>query len=61
VFGLIVAALRDRRRAGIAPFTVLSCDNIEHNGRVTRNAVVGLARLMDSELAEWIVEQARLF
>lgn len=54
VFGLIVAGLRARRAAGLAPFTVMSCDNIPHNGVVTRNAVCGVARLIDGELAEWI-------
>ena len=54
VFGLIVAGLKRRRAAGIAPFTVMSCDNIPHNGVVTRNAVVGLATLSDTALADWI-------
>ncbi|MFT3690921.1 mannitol dehydrogenase family protein [Paenirhodobacter sp.] len=54
VFGILVAALRARREAGLAPFTVMSCDNIPHNGRVTREAVVETARLSDPELAEWI-------
>ena len=34
VFGLILAGLRARRAAGLAPFTVLSCDNVPHNGVV---------------------------
>lgn len=55
VFGLIYLGLRARKDAGIAAFTVVSCDNIPGNGRVTRDAVVGLARLIDSEMAEWIV------
>ena len=54
VFGLIVAGLKRRKAAGIAPFTVMSCDNIPHNGVVTRNAVMGLARLSDTALADWI-------
>jgi mannitol 2-dehydrogenase len=54
VFGLIVAGLKARRAAGVAPFTVMSCDNVPHNGVVTRNAVVGLAQLSDPELAGWI-------
>ena len=54
VFGLIVAGLRRRREAGIPPFTVMSCDNIPHNGVVARNAVVGTARLSDPGLADWI-------
>jgi mannitol 2-dehydrogenase len=54
VFGLILAGLRRRKELGIAPFTVMSCDNVPHNGVVTRNAVAGLARIMDASLADWI-------
>ena len=54
VFGILLAALRARRGAGVAPFTVLSCDNIPHNGAVTLNALAGLARLSDPTLAEWV-------
>ncbi|WGR63393.1 mannitol dehydrogenase family protein (plasmid) [Paracoccus ferrooxidans] len=54
VFGLIVAGLRARRAAGHAPFTVMCCDNIPHNGNVTCEAVVETARLSDPELAGWI-------
>ena len=50
-FGLIVAGLKRRRAAGVAPFTVMSCDNIPGNGHVTENAVAGLAELADPELA----------
>jgi mannitol 2-dehydrogenase len=53
-FGLIAAALKLRRAAGAAPFTVMSCDNIPGNGHVTENAVAGVAELVDSGLAEWI-------
>ncbi|WP_045821513.1 mannitol dehydrogenase family protein [Williamsia herbipolensis] len=56
VFGFIVAALRMRRDAGLAPFTVMSCDNIEHNGRVARAAVTGFAARHDADLARWIDE-----
>ena len=54
VFGILVAALRARRDAGVAPFTVMSCDNLPENGHVARAAVEGLARLIDPELADWI-------
>ena len=57
VFGLIVSGLKLRRQAGIAPFTVMSCDNIPHNGTVTRNAVAGLAQLSEPELAQWIIDK----
>ncbi|OWJ80284.1 mannitol dehydrogenase family protein [Haematobacter genomosp. 1] len=53
-FGAILAALSVRRSQGIQPFTVMSCDNLPGNGEVTRNAVVGLARLFDPELAGWV-------
>jgi mannitol 2-dehydrogenase len=53
-FGFIAAALKRRRAAGIAPFTVMSCDNIPGNGHVAENAVAGLAELADPELARWI-------
>ncbi|MBP2301782.1 mannitol dehydrogenase family protein [Azospirillum picis] len=56
VFGLIVAGLARRRAAGTVPFTVMSCDNIPHNGVVTRNAVLGIARGIDAGLADWIAE-----
>lgn len=54
VFGLIVAGLKARRDKGIAPFTVMSCDNIPHNGVVTANAIVGTAKLSDPVFADWI-------
>ena len=54
VFGYIVAGLKARKDIGMMPFTVMSCDNVPHNGVVTANAVIGLARLSDNVLAEWI-------
>jgi mannitol 2-dehydrogenase len=54
VFGLIALGLRKRRDSGVKPFTVMCCDNIPHNGIVTRNAVAGVARLYDKSLASWI-------
>ena len=53
-FGAMVAALKRRRAAGTGPFTGLSCDNLQGNGAVLRRSVVGLARLTDTGLAEWI-------
>src|SRR5690606_40393929 len=47
-------ALRRRRAAGTAPFTVLSCDNMPANGVRTRAAVAQLARQSSPELADWI-------
>ncbi len=52
--GLIVRALELRRDAGIAPFTVLSCDNLPANGRTTSRIIRGFAALRSPALAEHI-------
>lgn len=54
VLGFLAAALRERRARGAAPFTVLCCDNLPHNGAVLRGLVVQFAELLDAELAAWI-------
>lgn len=56
VFGLIIAGLKARRAAGLAPFTVMCCDNIPGNGEVTEATVTGLAKLSDPDFAHWIHE-----
>jgi len=52
--GFIVAALAARKAAGLKPFTVISCDNIPHNGKRIRAGVIAMARRIDPALAEWI-------
>jgi mannitol-1-phosphate/altronate dehydrogenase len=52
--GVIVESYRRRKNAGARAFTALSCDNIQHNGDVLREAVISLATLQDKELASWI-------
>jgi len=54
VFGVVVEALRRRRASGAGPFTILSCDNLMHNGGAARAAFVGYARALDPDLADWI-------
>ncbi|MCK0150763.1 mannitol dehydrogenase family protein [Marivita sp. S6314] len=53
-FGAMIAALKLRRDSGAGPFTGMSCDNLQGNGGILRQTVVGLARLSDPDLAEWI-------
>ena len=53
-FGAMVAALRQRRDAGIGPFTGQSCDNLQGNGAILRQTVVSLARMSSPALADWI-------
>jgi fructuronate reductase len=52
--GLIVAALARRRLLGLAPFTVLCCDNLPNNGALVQRLVLDFARLRDDKLAAWI-------
>lgn len=55
--GFLVAALAERRRRGLKPFTVVSCDNLPHNGARVRAAVLGLAGRIDPELEAWIAAE----
>lgn len=52
--GWLVAGLRERRAKKIAPYTVLSCDNLADNGGRLRRAVLDYARRVDRGLAAWI-------
>lgn len=54
VFGFLTAALKKRRAAGIEPFTIQSCDNIQHNGDMARKMLLAFAQKQDPELASWI-------
>ncbi|XQF91443.1 hypothetical protein ACOBV8_21300 (plasmid) [Pseudoalteromonas espejiana] len=42
-FGYITAALKLRKEQGLDAFTVQSCDNIQHNGNVTRKMLLAFA------------------
>ncbi|MGA8209741.1 MAG: mannitol dehydrogenase family protein [Nocardioidaceae bacterium] len=53
-FGFVVEALRRRRAAGVPPFTVMSCDNIQGNGEVAHKMIGAFARLKDADLADWL-------
>jgi fructuronate reductase len=55
--GFIVAALAQRRAAGLKPFTTISCDNLPHNGKRLRDAVLALARHHDPALRDWIAAE----
>ncbi|HMA48800.1 MAG TPA: mannitol dehydrogenase family protein, partial [Magnetospirillaceae bacterium] len=52
--GALVAGLRLRHRAGGAPLTVISCDNLTGNGPRLAAATVQLADQLDPAAARWI-------
>jgi fructuronate reductase/mannitol 2-dehydrogenase len=51
---LLVDALAQRRREGLPPFTVISCDNLPDNGRVAHRALVAAATDRDRGLGVWL-------
>ena len=54
VFGLVTEALVRRRDRGLAPFTVMSCDNIQGNGDVAKKVFAAFARLREDKLGDWV-------
>lgn len=52
--GLLTEAIRLRRAAGVAPFTVLVCDNLMQNGARVRGIVTRYAQLRDRELGQFV-------
>ncbi|UQI41690.1 mannitol dehydrogenase family protein [Vreelandella venusta] len=56
-FGLVVEALVRRRARGIAPFTVMSCDNIQGNGDVAKRMFSAYARARSAGLGDWLAAE----
>jgi len=54
--GIVVRALEMRRNSGVAPFAVMSCDNLPSNGQTTRRIITGFAQLCSPQLAQYIAE-----
>lgn len=50
----LAEALETRRAQGTAPFTVLSCDNLQSNGEAARRALVAAASARTAALADWV-------
>lgn len=55
-FGYLAEALARRRQRGLAPFTVLSCDNLQHNGDVAKTMLLAFVERRDPALALWLAE-----
>jgi len=55
-FGYLALALKLRRDAGIKPFTIMSCDNLPNNGKVTRQVMLSFSALVDPDLSQWIAD-----
>lgn len=57
VYGFLTASLKKRRDASLPAFTVMSCDNIQHNGDVARKMLLSFAKRQDPVLADWIEKE----
>lgn len=57
IYGFLTAALKKRRDLGLPAFTLMSCDNIQHNGDVARSMLLSFAKRQDPELASWIEQE----
>ena len=57
VFGYIAAGLQRRRKINDLPLTILSCDNVPHNGDACRKAFSAYFRAVDADLADWVADR----
>ena len=55
--GYLVAGLYLRYKAGLPPYTVLSCDNLPENGEMLRNLVLEFSKIVNPGLNQWIADQ----
>lgn len=56
VFGFIAEGLRRRKAADNGPITILSCDNLQHNGNTAQKAFMSFIEAQDKELAKWVAQ-----
>jgi len=54
--GLLLRAMQKRRAEGVGGLTLLSCDNLEHNGAAARAAFLGFAQAKDPAIVPWLEE-----
>lgn len=54
VFGFVAEGLRKRKADGSGSITILSCDNLQHNGNTAKRAFTTFIEAQDKELAEWV-------
>ena len=52
--GLLAAALDRRRLRGLAPVTLMSCDNLQGNGHVLQKVLLAFIGLSNPTLQQWI-------
>jgi mannitol 2-dehydrogenase len=53
-FGYLSEALDRRRIRGLPPFTLMSCDNFQNNGDLTRRMLLAFLKLRTPGLHDWV-------
>ena len=53
-FGYLIEALNRRRERGQSPFTIMSCDNVQSNGEISKRMLLAFAELRDPALRNWL-------
>ncbi|MFZ4928113.1 mannitol dehydrogenase family protein [Chryseobacterium sp. Mn2064] len=56
VFGFIAEGLHRRKMKNNGGITILSCDNLQHNGNTAKRAFTTFIEARDKDLAEWVKE-----
>jgi fructuronate reductase len=56
IYGVLIAAFKNRRAQGAVPLTLVSCDNLPSNGKVLKALLVEFANLTDPDLANYIAQ-----
>lgn len=54
VFGFIAKGLRKRKADNAGGITILSCDNLQHNGNTAKKSFLTFIKAQDAELAQWV-------
>lgn len=54
VFGFVAQGLRKRKALGHGGLTILSCDNLQHNGNTAKYAFMSFIEAQDPDLAQWV-------
>lgn len=54
IFGFIAQGLRKRREKNLGGLTILSCDNLQHNGNTAKKAFLSFIKAQDKDLAIWV-------
>jgi mannitol 2-dehydrogenase len=53
-FGYLAEALERRRDRGLAPFTIMSCDNLQGNGDIAKKMLLAFIELRDPKQRNWL-------